>query len=91
MQIIDTDIRSAMLFRILFGTQDDHYIPAAAFHLLRGLAGLSEEDGRVGIELWAMDAGNALKEQVNQWTMTTTDTVYRTHLNFSVGLTSSNS
>jgi hypothetical protein len=44
---------------------DDAYIPATALHLLRGLAGLSEEDGRVGIELWAMDAENVLKEQVN--------------------------
>jgi hypothetical protein len=35
---------------------DDAFIPATAFYLLRGLAGLSEEDGRVGIELWAMDA-----------------------------------
>jgi hypothetical protein len=35
---------------------DDAHIPATALHLLRGLAGLSEEDERVGIELWAMDA-----------------------------------
>jgi hypothetical protein len=53
---LDADILSAMLFRILSGTQDDHYIPATALHLLRGLAGLSEEDGGVAIELWAMDA-----------------------------------
>jgi hypothetical protein len=62
---LDIDIRSAMLFRILFGTQDDHYDPATALHLLRGLAGLSEEDGRVGIELWAMDAEGKLKGQTN--------------------------
>jgi hypothetical protein len=53
---LDINIRNTMLFRVVFGTQDDHYDPVTAFHLLRGLAGLSEEDGRVGIELWAMDA-----------------------------------
>jgi hypothetical protein len=62
---IDSNILNTMMFRLIFGTQNDHYDPAIALHLLRGLAGLSEEDGRVGIELWAMDAENALKEQVN--------------------------
>jgi hypothetical protein len=53
---LDINIRNTMLFRVVFGTQDDHYDPATALHLLRGLAGLSEEDGRVRIRLWAMDA-----------------------------------
>jgi hypothetical protein len=53
---LDEDIRGTMMFRLLFGTQDDHYETESAAALLRGLRGLDDESARVTIKLWAMDA-----------------------------------
>lgn len=61
----DADILSTMLFRLLFGTQDDRYEPEIAPRLLCGLIGLDEESGRVTVRLWAMEAVDDLKGQVN--------------------------
>jgi hypothetical protein len=55
---VDADIHGAMMFRLLFGTQDDHYEVMTAAALLRGLRGLDDESARVTITLWAMDAEN---------------------------------
>jgi hypothetical protein len=53
---LDADIHGAMMFRLLFGTQDDRYEPATAPYLLRGLIGLDDESAAVTVKLWAMDA-----------------------------------
>jgi hypothetical protein len=53
---LDADIHGAMMFRLMFGTQDDHYESESAAALLRGLKGLDDESARVTITLWAMDA-----------------------------------
>jgi hypothetical protein len=55
---VDADIHGAMMFRLLFGAQDDHYEMMTAAALLRGLRGLDDESARVTITLWAMDAEN---------------------------------
>lgn len=53
---LDADIQAAMMFRLFFGTQDDHYESETAAALLRGLRGLDDESARVTIKLWTMDA-----------------------------------
>ena len=54
--ILDAQIESAMMFRLLFGTQDDRYEPETAAPLLRALFKLDDDSARVSIKLHAMDA-----------------------------------
>lgn len=65
MNTIDSTLHATMLFRLLHGTQDDHYEAEIAPHLLRGLIGLDEESGQVGIVLWAMEAERVAWETRN--------------------------
>ena len=53
---LDADIHATMMFRLMFGTQDDHYERNTAAALLRGLRGLDDESAQVTIKLWVMDA-----------------------------------
>jgi hypothetical protein len=59
------DIKDKMMFRLLFGTQDDHYKSESAGASLRGLTGLDDESGRVTIKLWSMDAEVELRRSSN--------------------------
>lgn len=65
MNTIDPALHATMLFRLLFGTQDDRYEAETARHLLRGLYRLDEESGRVAVWLWAMEAVIELEGQRN--------------------------
>lgn len=62
---LDADIHGAMMFRLIFGTQDDHYESETAAALLRGLRGLDDESAQVNIKLWAMDAIAGLRRSSN--------------------------
>lgn len=65
MDTLEADILNTMLFRLLFGTQDDRYEAETAPHLLRGLHRLDEESGRVTMRLRVMEAVIDLEEQRN--------------------------
>lgn len=54
--MIDAQIESAMMSRLLFGTQDDRYESDMAAHLLRALFKLDDESARLNIKFRAMDA-----------------------------------
>lgn len=54
--ILDAQVKSTMMFRLLFGTQDDRYEPEVAAPLLRALHKLDDESAAVSVKLWAMDA-----------------------------------
>ena len=58
--VLDADIQSRMVFRLLFGTQDDRYEPETAAPLLRALYKLDDESAAVSIKLHAMDAEREL-------------------------------
>lgn len=60
--MIDAQIESTMMFRLLFGTQDDRYEPETARSLLRALYKLDDDSARVSIKLHAMDAGREISE-----------------------------
>jgi hypothetical protein len=53
---LDADMLGYMMFRLLFGTQDDRYEPETAAPLLRALHKLDDESAAVSIKLHAMDA-----------------------------------
>jgi len=52
---LDTDVRNRMLFRLLFGTQDDHYNGEFAAYLLAGLRNLDDESAAMTIKLWVLN------------------------------------
>lgn len=62
---LSPDIHNAMLFRLLFGTQDDRYEPETAVPLFRALVGLDDDSARVSIALWAGEARIKCEGQVN--------------------------
>lgn len=53
---IDASIEAAMIFRLLYGTQDDRYETENAGDLLRALHNLDDGSASVSIKLYAMDA-----------------------------------
>lgn len=53
--IPDAQVESAMLFWLLFGTQDDRYEPESAALLLAALHSLDDESAAVTITLYVMD------------------------------------
>ena len=65
MKTLDAQVESMMMFRLFFGTQDDRYEPETAVPLLRGLYKLDDESAAVSVRLFAMDAGEVVKGQVN--------------------------
>ena len=62
---LDADIHATMMFRLMFGTQDDHYESETAGALIRGLRNLDDESAKVTIRLWVMDAEARLRRSSN--------------------------
>lgn len=54
--ILDLNILSAMMFCLLFGTQDDRYEPESALRVIAAITGLDDETCGVTIKFFAMDA-----------------------------------
>lgn len=54
--MIDSQIQSAMLFRLLFRTQDDRNEPELSRYVVEAIKALDDESAKVTVRLWAMSA-----------------------------------
>lgn len=57
---LDHNILSAMMFRLLFRTQDDRYESESAWVVLEGLKGVDYETFATGMKVFAMEAERRL-------------------------------
>jgi hypothetical protein len=62
---LDADILGYMMFRLLFGTQDDRYEPSVARYVVEAIKGLDEASCRVTVRLAVMNAIIDVRGQVN--------------------------
>jgi hypothetical protein len=62
---LDKDIQAAMMFRVLFGTQDDYYDRDAVTDLINGLRGVDDESLQVTIAIWAINAAEEIERYRN--------------------------
>lgn len=54
--ILDANIHSTMIFRLLFRTQDDRYEPETARAIVEGLKDVDDETFTVGMKVFAIEA-----------------------------------
>jgi hypothetical protein len=62
---LDADILGYMMFRLLFGTQDDRYEPSVARYVVEAIKGLDEASCRVTVRLVVIGALGEIGGQVN--------------------------
>jgi hypothetical protein len=62
---LDKDIQAAMIFRVLFGTQDDHYDRDTVTDLINGLRGVDDESLGMTIAIWAINAAEEIERYRN--------------------------
>jgi hypothetical protein len=62
---LDADILGYMMFRLLFGTQDDRYEPSVARYVVETVGALNEASCRVTVRLAVLEAIRQISKEMN--------------------------